>query len=1781
MSKRVYPVMVLFLALLLPWSRVGAEPPPGDVVGQESEWVVYTDEVYGFSVSYPQDWQIMPASNELGSLVTLRSEGPIPLKIEIGVAMTDKPQEAPLEEWISHPLEEGTWISITTSERILNADEVLMQYGGNPNGTILRAYIAYGSKVYMADLVEPTPESEDVFRTILSTWELVKPFERQQTQVDRLFPVVETSATRDSRTSLQSVEDTYILPFSGHRYITQGPYVEGCDRDSHNEEPNLEAIDFKMELGTPIYAAESGTIVFMNWDTTGYGYLIKIEHDDERISYYAHLNSFVSGLAVNSRVRKGQWIARAGTTGSSTGYHLHFMIKASPGSDYDWEKITQLIGIHWYPSKIDYCAPGPYDGYAYGPPALFSDINYQGDSQLFYQSSVDLTCSPGDPNCIVFGNDMAKSIRVNNGGNIEENDWHIVIFQDINYSGVWQEIDQDKPDLSGEPIGASTISSVLVDNVECPQSTIVNENGVNYEYFIFYKDPHFMCGNEGAYKGYIRLPVLKPAPYPDFVYELPNTFGASSVRIPQGRCIMTYDKNGATLARRCCSDISFVGDQNDDGLYLNDNVDTFKWIGFPTDGYCSPDVLYANATSKCLPNEAPHIPSLIQPSNGYVALNHVAPTLCWGNNGDPDGDEVEFNVNVYNDTINITSGWIPNTCWRPSQLDYQYGSYQWRVQARDAGNATKGWGATWGFSIAPPNRPPSIAFNTANGNAFPSGVIISRDANWTFSGTANDPEGALNRVEFRCSGDNCGTHYAQSGLGDWTYERHGIAGQNDVYFMAIDDAGNYNYSRHLDLRIDLAAPTTQASLNNETTAAHWPTWFRVPVAVRLAASDGSTGRARAGVQEIRYRVDAGAWQIHGGGVVNFTIDTDGAHTVEYYAVDKVSNTESTRTVSFQIDQTPPSLPAGVVETHGVAHNVWQKAQNAPTFTWDASSDVTSGVWGYQFHFGKDPNGIGYQTFRASEPRQWMPQPDGVHTGVYYLRGRARDNAGNWSAWTNLFTFRYDETPPENPEDIVHTAGITSTVWQRVTNTPDFAWTTPHDEGSGVQGYYVYWGPEPEGTTSSFITSHSFQDNTPLCAADAVCTGYLRLRSVDNVDNVANEWSTGFVMRYDNVPPVVDFTFNSGITSTDQTRVTLNIAAIDEGSGVQALRLSPNGQTWLPWEVYRTTHEWFVPGISRQYWPVYVQVRDGVGLESAVISHTIYLDVNRTQSRSANFRLFDHTLSAGAGEYTSTIYSGRGTIGQIIDGAVVTSTNYQVEWGYEAGNQSLPLIIPGHDDFAYVNGIFASGTGATTLTSHHFTMLGTFNEIGLTNTTTLTSTTFTHQPGFLAAAPSVRPSAQPTQTVGPPPPPEPPLACETPYVLINKDALFTEQLTVTLDLCAPHGTQMLVSNNVTFTGAIWEPYAITKTWVLSDTGPQTTARFVYVLFQDDKNTIHETYFDDILYDTSPPSMTILLEADIPVDGAQTNQRALATRANTGVEYVETSAGGCSRWSPMLTANTEGAVPIYVGGTDANSGIAEMQFSDNITFIDTTWEPYAPIKLYAPPGEDGLKTVYARARDGAGNISSIITGTFFYDTHVPAGDIVFDTFAVQPNAITTTLHTGAWDNSSGVSDMRVSTSPVFADAAWEPYTHTVVVPLSLTAQSTLTMYAQYRDSSGNLSATYNDTLYTDGEPPVVYVDVSDTELSTDTGSIILPVRTVTIYAYDDHSGIANRYISNDPLMQEGVVTLPYASTITWEFNESRIAWVQAEDSLGNLSAPHPVYASESNIDNQVYLPLVMKQ
>jgi murein DD-endopeptidase MepM/ murein hydrolase activator NlpD len=85
-------------------------------------------------------------------------------------------------------------------------------------------------------------------------------------------------------------------------------------------------IDYAARRGTPIVAAGSGRIVYAA-RMGSYGNLVKIRHNDGYETRYAHMKSFRRGIHKGKYVKKGQTIGYVGTTGRSTGPHLHFELR--------------------------------------------------------------------------------------------------------------------------------------------------------------------------------------------------------------------------------------------------------------------------------------------------------------------------------------------------------------------------------------------------------------------------------------------------------------------------------------------------------------------------------------------------------------------------------------------------------------------------------------------------------------------------------------------------------------------------------------------------------------------------------------------------------------------------------------------------------------------------------------------------------------------------------------------------------------------------------------------------------------------------------------------------------------------------------------------------------------------------------------------------------------------------------------------------------------------------------------------------------------------------------------------------------------------------------------------------------------------------------------------------------------------------------------------------------------------------------------------------------------
>lgn len=93
-------------------------------------------------------------------------------------------------------------------------------------------------------------------------------------------------------------------------------------------------IDIAAGEGAPVYAADSGVVVFAGWANGGYGNMVMIDHGNGYQSLYGHMSSV--NASCGSSVGQGGIIGYSGSTGNSTGAHLHFEVRFQGGFVSPW-----------------------------------------------------------------------------------------------------------------------------------------------------------------------------------------------------------------------------------------------------------------------------------------------------------------------------------------------------------------------------------------------------------------------------------------------------------------------------------------------------------------------------------------------------------------------------------------------------------------------------------------------------------------------------------------------------------------------------------------------------------------------------------------------------------------------------------------------------------------------------------------------------------------------------------------------------------------------------------------------------------------------------------------------------------------------------------------------------------------------------------------------------------------------------------------------------------------------------------------------------------------------------------------------------------------------------------------------------------------------------------------------------------------------------------------------------------------------------------------------------
>jgi len=158
---------------------------------------------------------------------------------------------------------------------------------------------------------------------------------KKKTKKSTVKDTTDTKKTKDTSEQTHKVTPTHTLvapvnAATGTPYRAAGP---SWSKGYHT------GVDFPVPTGTSVKAVGAGRVVSSGWGGS-FGYQVVIRHADGRYTQYAHLSAI--SVKAGQTVTAGQRLGRSGTTGNSTGPHLHFEVRTGPGFGSDIDPVAYL-----------------------------------------------------------------------------------------------------------------------------------------------------------------------------------------------------------------------------------------------------------------------------------------------------------------------------------------------------------------------------------------------------------------------------------------------------------------------------------------------------------------------------------------------------------------------------------------------------------------------------------------------------------------------------------------------------------------------------------------------------------------------------------------------------------------------------------------------------------------------------------------------------------------------------------------------------------------------------------------------------------------------------------------------------------------------------------------------------------------------------------------------------------------------------------------------------------------------------------------------------------------------------------------------------------------------------------------------------------------------------------------------------------------------------------------------------------------------------------------------
>ena len=183
---------------------------------------------------------------------------------------------------------------------------------------------------------ERKDETKDIALTKLNEIKVAKTtaYEEEQARLEAERIAAQKAAAVARQRQLQAQAAT--APVSGSKGNVNGiaicnplrvsPLITSRFGEKGSRRYTHTGLDLATSTGTPIYPIASGTVTFSGWQGS-YGYLVIVNHGNGVESYYAHCNTL--NVGVGTQVTTGTMIATVGSTGNSTGAHLHLEIRVN------------------------------------------------------------------------------------------------------------------------------------------------------------------------------------------------------------------------------------------------------------------------------------------------------------------------------------------------------------------------------------------------------------------------------------------------------------------------------------------------------------------------------------------------------------------------------------------------------------------------------------------------------------------------------------------------------------------------------------------------------------------------------------------------------------------------------------------------------------------------------------------------------------------------------------------------------------------------------------------------------------------------------------------------------------------------------------------------------------------------------------------------------------------------------------------------------------------------------------------------------------------------------------------------------------------------------------------------------------------------------------------------------------------------------------------------------------------------------------------------------------